>query len=73
MQRFCLQFYCPERGDRYCCADCYLRRDCPNPCLNHPSRCRLENRDGKQRNRAVGSVRHTGILKAGYTGPKKTS
>lgn len=47
MQRFCKQFYCDERGDRFCCADCRLRRDCANPCLNHPSRCRLEDPDGK--------------------------
>ena len=47
MARFCRQFYCDERGDRYCCADCYLRRDCGNPCLNHPSRCGLEDSDGK--------------------------
>ena len=47
MARFCRQFYCDERGDRYCCADCYLRRDCGNPCLNHPSRCGLVDSDGK--------------------------
>ena len=44
MARFCKQFYCGERGDRYCCADCHLRRDCANPCQNHPSRCRLEDK-----------------------------
>lgn len=47
MARFCSRFYCDQRGDRYCCADCYLRRDCANPCLNHPSRCGLEDPDGK--------------------------
>ena len=47
MARYCRQFYCDERGDRYCCADCYRRRDCGNPCLNHPSRCGLEDSDGK--------------------------
>ena len=47
MARFCRQFYCVDRGDRYCCADCYLRRDCGNPCLNHPSRCGLLDSDGK--------------------------
>ena len=40
--RFCSRFFCDHRGDRYCCADCWYRADCPNPCLNHPSRCRLE-------------------------------
>ena len=47
MQRMCLQFYCDARGDRYCCADCYQRRDCANPCMNHPVRCGLEDKDGK--------------------------
>lgn len=42
MGRYCKRFYCDDRGDRICCADCYLRRDCGNPCLNHPSRCGLE-------------------------------
>ena len=47
MARFCKQFYCDDRGDRYCCADCHLYRDCGNPCLNHPSRCGLVDSDGK--------------------------
>lgn len=54
-QRFCKQFYCDERGDRYCCADCRLRPDCANPCLNHPSRCRLEDLDGNPAKRRGGS------------------
>ena len=54
MQRFCKQFYCDERGDRFCCADCRLRRDCANPCLNHPSRCRLEDPEGKPAQRRKG-------------------
>ena len=41
--RYCKVFMCDDRGDRYCCADCYQRADCANPCLNHPSRCGLEN------------------------------
>lgn len=44
MSRYCLRFYCNERHDRYCCADCRLRRDCSNPCLNHPIRCGLEDK-----------------------------
>lgn len=44
MSRYCLRFYCNERRDRYCCADCRLRRDCSNPCLNHPIRCGLEDK-----------------------------
>lgn len=58
-QRFCKQFYCDERGDRYCCADCRLRADCANPCLNHPSRCRLEDEDGKPAKRRGGSGKLT--------------
>ena len=46
MARFCRQFYCDQRGDRFCCTDCYMRRDCGNPCLNHPSRCKLEDVNG---------------------------
>ena len=57
MARFCSRFYCDVRGDRYCCADCYLRRDCGNPCLNHPSRCSLEDPDGKPAKRRGGSSR----------------
>lgn len=47
MARFCKRFYCDERRDRYCCADCHLRRDCSNPCLNHPVRCGLVDPNGK--------------------------
>ena len=54
MVRFCLRFYCDERGDRYCCADCRLRRDCAHPCLNHPSRCRLEDPIGAPAKRRGG-------------------
>lgn len=55
--RYCKQFYCDERGDRYCCADCRLRADCANPCLNHPSRCRLEDTDGQPEKRRGGTGR----------------
>lgn len=47
MARYCRQFYCDQRGDRFCCADCYMQRDCANPCVNHPSRCNLEDSDHK--------------------------
>ena len=40
--RFCSRFHCDHMGDRYCCATCFWRETCPNPCLNHPSRCGLE-------------------------------
>lgn len=41
--RFCKIFHCDARGGQYCCADCKQYADCFNPCLNHPSRCGLEN------------------------------
>lgn len=47
-QRMCSRFHCDYRGDRYCCADCWSRKYCENPCLNDPSRCGLED-DGKRR------------------------
>lgn len=42
VKRYCKRFYCDHLGDRICCASCRYRRDCSNPCLNHPSRCGLE-------------------------------
>lgn len=48
MKRYCKRFYCDERGDRFCCFDCYLRKDCGNPCLNNPARCGLYDPDGRQ-------------------------
>lgn len=46
-RRFCTVFFCDTVGDRLCCSTCRLRKDCGSPCLNHPSRCRLE--DTKRR------------------------
>lgn len=43
MKRYCKVFYCGLQGDKICCATCRDRRDCADPCLNHPSRCKLEN------------------------------
>lgn len=42
MRRYCRTFFCDHVGDRICCAACRWRKDCTNPCLNHPSRCGLE-------------------------------
>lgn len=42
LKRYCKRFYCDALGDRICCASCRYRADCGNPCLNHPSRCGLE-------------------------------
>ena len=47
-QRMCSRFHCDYRGDRYCCADCWSRKYCENPCLNDPIRCGLED-NGKRR------------------------
>lgn len=49
MIRYCSRFHCDSMGDRYCCATCPWRRDCANPCLNHPSRCRLEDVERRER------------------------
>ena len=48
MSRYCKRFYCTERGERYCCVTCFLRQFCDNPCLNHPTRCGLEDTAHKQ-------------------------
>lgn len=47
--RYCQTFYCDDMGERICCCSCPWVRDCGNPCLNHPSRCGLE--DVKKRER----------------------
>ena len=59
MVRYCKQFLCIERGEKYCCAGCYMRDFCSNPCLNHPSRCRLEDTE------------HEMIKRRGHRGPYK--
>ena len=48
--RYCKRFYCDEQRERICCSSCRVRRDCANPCLNHPSRCGLENIERRMRN-----------------------
>ena len=40
--KYCKVFHCDQRGDRFCCSTCRLARDCGNPCLNNPVRCKLE-------------------------------
>lgn len=57
MSRFCTQFYCDKLGDRFCCADCFDRKTCPHPCLNHPTRCNLANNHGTPINRRGGKGR----------------
>ena len=67
MARYCKQFYCDERGDRFCCADCHMRKDCFNPCQNHPSRCRLEDTQHKPISRRGGKSK---LLPKGYYNDK---
>lgn len=57
--RMCQRFYCDWRGDRYCCADCWNLKDCVNPCLNHPSRCRLEDTGARFRMEELHKVNRT--------------
>ncbi len=45
--RKCKQFYCGFRHGNFCCADCRRRSRCENPCLNDPSRCKLEEKRGR--------------------------
>lgn len=54
--RFCRNFYCDEMGERICCSSCPWVKDCSNPCLNHPSRCGLEDKEKAERY-AVGRSR----------------
>lgn len=39
--RLCSRFYCSMQQEFTCCADCPRRETCPDPCLNHPSKCNL--------------------------------
>ena len=48
--RMCSVFYCDQRGDRYCCADCVRAYRCDNRCLNDPKRCNLEDKSKQPRN-----------------------
>lgn len=44
--RRCMIFNCDRRHGNYCCADCgYREKNCKNPYLNHPSRCRQEKKE----------------------------
>ena len=47
--RYCRNFYCDQMGERICCSSCPWVRDCSNPCLNHPSRCGLEDKEKAER------------------------
>lgn len=56
--RFCKTFYCDNMGDRICCSSCPWRRDCSDPCLNHPSRCGLEDTKKRERRAAQAADPH---------------
>ena len=47
--RFCTIFYCDKVQASHCCADCEKR--CANACQNHPSRCGLEDKAKRRRER----------------------
>ena len=53
----CSRFYCDYRGDRYCCADCWHRAYCTNPCQSDPSRCGLEDKTGRALQKGVSRVK----------------
>lgn len=55
--RMCKVFHCDMRGDRFCCADCPKRFRCSNPCENDPSRCRLEDTDGRVKAAEIRQIR----------------
>lgn len=48
-RRYCKRFRCSVLGDKICCTTCHFRRDCAEPCLNHPSRCKLEDVERRKR------------------------
>jgi hypothetical protein len=37
----CSRFYCSKTKEHTCCALCADRESCEDPCLNHPSKCKL--------------------------------
>lgn len=38
-ERGCMIFRCVRRREYACCADCWEREKCWNPCLNSPEKC----------------------------------
>lgn len=38
--RICRIYVCRAVGKALCCADCWMRDECPERCLNWPSRCK---------------------------------
>lgn len=55
VRRYCQRFYCDRWRERVCCASCREADDCRNRCLNHPSRCRLEDVEKRKRKAAAGT------------------
>lgn len=47
--RLCSVFKCDTMKEYVCCADCPRRNQCPDPCLNHPSKCNLVRIQTKQK------------------------
>lgn len=48
--KYCKRFHCDHKGERVCCASCRKKKTCKNPCLNHPSRCGLEDKERSVKN-----------------------
>lgn len=44
MKHYCKVFRCEYHGDKICCAYCRDLWSCADRCLNHPSRCKLEDK-----------------------------
>ena len=55
--RMCSRFFCDRMHDRFCCRDCGRYVSCDNACLNHPSRCGLEDLSGRVRREETVRVR----------------
>lgn len=35
----CRLFNCDKKHGNFCCADCEIKKQCKNPCLNSPQKC----------------------------------
>lgn len=45
LKRICKIWFCRDMRKWLCCADCWMRDDCPDRCLNWPSRCRCVSKE----------------------------
>lgn len=51
----CKLFNCDKRHGNICCRECRDRRNCANPCLNSPDKCRqaTEDKPGRKLRKGV--------------------